>query len=92
MRRSYITNWASDLPIHVVQELAGHSDIQTTKDYYLSVPREIQARVREIQAKMVGPLSEETGTDPLTDPLPPLRPPKRPWGKFPTGGGERTRS
>ena len=91
MRRSCITNWASDLPIHVVQELAGHSDIQTTKDYYLSVPPEIQARVREIQARLVGPLSE-SGTDPLTDPLRPLRPKKRPWGKFPTAGVERTRS
>lgn len=91
LRRSCITNWARHLPIHVVQQLAGHSDIQTTKDYYLSVPREIQARVREIQAKLVGPLYE-SGADPLTDPLRPLRPQERPWGKFPTGGGERTRS
>jgi integrase len=37
LRRSCITNWAKKLPIHVVQQLAGHSDIQTTRRFYLSV-------------------------------------------------------
>ncbi|MFC1737588.1 hypothetical protein ACFL1G_00880 [Planctomycetota bacterium] len=36
-RRSCITNWVRELPIHVVQKLAGHSDIKTTRLYYLSV-------------------------------------------------------
>ena len=31
LRRSCITNWAKELPAHVVQKLAGHSDIKTTK-------------------------------------------------------------
>lgn len=37
LRRSAITNWASQLPIQVVQQLAGHSDIATTRKYYLTV-------------------------------------------------------
>ena len=37
LRRSAITNWASHLPIQVVQQLAGHSDISTTRKYYLTV-------------------------------------------------------
>jgi integrase len=35
-----ITNWAQKLPIQVVQQLAGHSDISTTRKYYsLSEPK-----------------------------------------------------
>jgi len=37
LRRSAITNWARHLPIQVVQQLAGHSDISTTRKYYLTV-------------------------------------------------------
>jgi integrase len=37
LRRSAITNWAKHLPIHVVQQFAGHSNIATTRKYYLSV-------------------------------------------------------
>ena len=37
LRRSAITNWARHLPIQVVQQLAGHSSISTTRKYYLSV-------------------------------------------------------
>ena len=37
LRRSAITNWASELPIQVVQTLAGHSSITTTRKYYLAV-------------------------------------------------------
>jgi integrase len=36
-RRSAITNWAKELPIQVVQTLAGHSNILTTRKYYLAV-------------------------------------------------------
>jgi len=37
LRRSAITNWAGRLPIQVVQALAGHADIRTTRKYYLAV-------------------------------------------------------
>ena len=37
LRRSAITNWAKKLPIQVVQQLAGHSNIKTTMEYYLAV-------------------------------------------------------
>lgn len=37
LRRSAITNWAQHLPIQVVQELAGHADIKTTREFYLTV-------------------------------------------------------
>ncbi len=37
LRRSALTNWAQKLPIQVVQQLAGHSDISTTRKYYLTV-------------------------------------------------------
>lgn len=40
LRRSAITNWAQKLPIQVVQVLAGHSNISTTRKYYLSVREE----------------------------------------------------
>ena len=40
LRRSAITNWAGYLPIQVVQQLAGHSDISTTRKYYLTVRSE----------------------------------------------------
>lgn len=40
LRRSAITNWARQLPIQVVQQLAGHSDISTTRKYYLTVRSE----------------------------------------------------
>lgn len=40
LRRSAITNWAKKLPIQVVQVLAGHSSISTTRKYYLSVQEE----------------------------------------------------
>jgi integrase len=89
LRRSCITNWASALPVHVVQELAGHSDIQTTKDYYLSVPPELAARARAVQAALLAPLEESGASDPLCDPLWPLRAKNR-GGEFsaPEGASE----
>ncbi|MCK4294776.1 MAG: tyrosine-type recombinase/integrase [Planctomycetes bacterium] len=37
LRRSCIANWSKKLPIQTVQQLAGHSSIETTRKYYLSV-------------------------------------------------------
>jgi integrase len=41
LRRTCITNWAKKLPIQTVQHLAGHSNMMTTRKYYLSVQRVI---------------------------------------------------
>ena len=53
LRRSAITNWARYLPIHVVQQLAGHSDIATTRKYYLSVQSSDIAFAREALKKIL---------------------------------------
>ena len=40
LRKSYCTNLADVVPLHVVQELAGHADIRTTRKHYLKVREE----------------------------------------------------
>jgi integrase len=50
LRRSCITNWARTLPTHVVQKLAGHSDIKTTQHYYLAVRQGDLEEARRVQA------------------------------------------
>lgn len=37
LRKSFCTNLAAAVPLHVVQELAGHADIRTTREHYLKV-------------------------------------------------------
>ncbi len=37
LRKSFCTNLAEVVPLHVVQELAGHADIRTTRKHYLQV-------------------------------------------------------
>ena len=64
-RRSCITNWAKELPIHVVQQLAGHSDIKTTKQFYLSVQPEDVAKAKSLQATIVRRIPRADLTDPL---------------------------
>ena len=53
LRRSCITNWAKELPAHVVQKLAGHSDIKTTQKYYLSVQEDDLEAARKVQSKIL---------------------------------------
>jgi integrase len=54
LRRSCITNWARELPIHVVQQLAGHSEIKTTQQFYLSVRPEDVNKAQQVQQALVG--------------------------------------
>ena len=64
LRRSCITNWAKHLPIHVVQQLAGHSDIKTTQQFYLSVqPDDLSKAQAQQEALLTG-----IPTADLTDP------------------------
>ncbi|TWT44437.1 Tyrosine recombinase XerD [Phycisphaerae bacterium RAS1] len=46
LRKSYCTNLAGAVPLHVVQELAGHSDIRTTRKHYLQVREELVEQAR----------------------------------------------
>ncbi len=64
LRRSCITNWAEILPVHVVQMLAGHSDIKTTQTYYLSVQSEDIEKAKMIQSKVLGKIPKTDLTDP----------------------------
>ena len=57
LRRSCITNWAKLLPIHAVQELAGHSKIETTRKYYLSVGKSDMDMARKIQEEVFAKLT-----------------------------------
>ena len=63
LRRSCITNWARHLPIHVVPQLAGHSNIKTTQMYYLSVHEEDLARARQVQSDLVDGILKRDPTD-----------------------------
>jgi integrase len=54
LRGSCITNWARSLPIHVVQQLAGHSDIKTGQQYYLSVQSDDVTKAQRVQESLLG--------------------------------------
>ena len=64
LRRSCITNWAQKLPMHVVQEFAGHSDIKTTEQFYLSVQPGDVAKAESLQARVLGFIPKPDLTDP----------------------------
>jgi len=57
LRRSCITNWAEKLPIQAVQELAGHSKMETTRKYYLSVRKSDMDSARKLQSKVMTKLT-----------------------------------
>jgi integrase len=53
LRRSAINNCAQHLPIQVVQQFAGHSNITTTRQYYLAVRPENMASASEVMNRML---------------------------------------
>jgi site-specific recombinase XerD len=46
LRKSYCTNLSGAVPLHVVQELAGHSDIRTTRRYDVKMQPEFITAAR----------------------------------------------
>ena len=57
LRRSCITNWSKKLPIQTVQYLAGHSNIATTRKYYLSIQKSDMKTARDIQSELITKLT-----------------------------------
>jgi hypothetical protein len=55
---------AKKLPIHVTQPYAGQSDINTTKEYDLSVQEADAKAARRAQRKLLGKLKGGEPTDP----------------------------
>ncbi len=47
LRKNCVTDWAMKFPAHVVQEWAGHSDLNTTNEFYLQVSGEEYKRASE---------------------------------------------
>ena len=47
----------------MVQQLAGHSDIKTTQEYYLSVQQEDLTKAQAVQQALVSGILERDATD-----------------------------
>ena len=53
LRKSFCTNLAGAVPMHIVQELAGHANIRTTRKHYLQVrDAQIDSARRALEAVM----------------------------------------
>ncbi len=64
LHRSFCTNLSSTIPMHVVQELAGHSDIRTTRRYYVQVEPELMKRgCRAIETALAAATETDDGSD-----------------------------
>lgn len=50
LRRSAITHWSRKLSVPIVKELAGHADVKTTLQYYVSIRAEGMAEARDFTA------------------------------------------
>ena len=64
LRRSFCTNLSRAIPMHVVQELAGHSNIRTTRRYYVQVEPELMKRAcRAVETALPGAEETENGSE-----------------------------
>ncbi|MGD8454243.1 MAG: tyrosine-type recombinase/integrase [Phycisphaerae bacterium] len=64
LRRSFCTNLSRAMPMHVVQELAGHSDIRTTRRFYVQVEPELMQRAcRALEMALDEATETENGSD-----------------------------
>ena len=57
LRRSCTNNWSKGLTIQTVQELAGHSKIETTRKFYLSVQESDLSLARKLQSNLMTSLT-----------------------------------
>jgi integrase len=64
LRRSFCTNLSRAIPMHVVQELAGHSDIRTTRRFYVQVePELMQCACRVLETELDEATETENGSE-----------------------------
>lgn len=64
LRRSFCTNLSRAIPMHVVQELAGHSDIRTTRRFYVQVEPELMQRAcRALETALDEAAETEDGSE-----------------------------
>ena len=64
LRRSFCTNLSRAMPMHVVQELAGHSDIRTTRRFYVQVEPELMERAcRALETALDEATETENGSE-----------------------------
>lgn len=59
LHRSAITHWAPELPIQVVQQLAGHLDISTARKYYLAVRSEDLVSTNDLLNRILAKTRED---------------------------------
>ncbi|MBN1662949.1 MAG: tyrosine-type recombinase/integrase [Deltaproteobacteria bacterium] len=53
LRRSYLTNMARSLPVHVVQKIAGYGYVKMTQQYYLAVQEDDLEKDRKVQSAIL---------------------------------------
>jgi site-specific recombinase XerC len=46
-------NWADYLPINVVKELMGHSNVATTQEYYTQVDKDHEAKAARVIQRLI---------------------------------------
>jgi len=68
LRRSCITNWARHLPAHVVRKLAGHSSLETTMRYYLSVQENDLIKAKDLSDQLLTKANASTRVESLNQP------------------------
>ena len=59
LRKSCVQNWANNLPPNVTKELAGHSSISTTMEYYAQVDEDHRAKAAAIIELLVANPAED---------------------------------
>ena len=53
LRKSCGQNWADNLPMNVVKELMGHSNIATTQEFYTQVDSDHEAKAARVIQRLI---------------------------------------